>query len=331
MIQPQSLEELASLAAAGDRAALNALLNQVQHPMYRLSLRFLGHPADAQDATQEILIRLTTHLSTFEGRSSFTTWAYTIATRMLLRTRKRAVESSVVSAERFAEFLDAGLADRDFPAEAAEFRELIEEVRIRCTYGMLLSLTRPMRAAYLLGDVLGLTDQEGAEISGITPAAFRQRLSRSRRTLRSIIDGRCGLVDSSNPCRCERQIAASLDAGIMERSDKTFCRHPTMANLPGAGTALVSISQNLHSQNLRPKNDSSISLISDIQASPTDSKRPVTSKLESHGIDAEAFNKAADQIDRIVAIGSLYQRDRFAAPSEIWSQLQRAMPELLDA
>jgi RNA polymerase sigma factor (sigma-70 family) len=182
------MEELASLAAAGDRVALNALLTDVQHPMYRLALRFLGNPADAEDATQEILIHLTTHLSTFEGRSSFTTWAYTVATRMLLRTKARAVESSVVSADRFVEFLDAGVADRDFPAEAAEFRELSEEVRLRCTYGMLLTLSRPLRAAYLLGDVLGLTDQEGAEICEITPAAFRQRLSRSRRTL-PIADG----------------------------------------------------------------------------------------------------------------------------------------------
>jgi RNA polymerase sigma factor (sigma-70 family) len=280
MTNAPSLEELASLAAAGDRVALNALLRDVQHPMYRLSLRFLGNPADAQDATQEILIRLTTHLSTFEGRSSFTTWAYTIATRMLLRTKARAVESSVVSAERFAEFLDAGLADRDFPAEALEYRELCEEVRLRCTYGMLLTLARPMRAAYLLGDVLGMTDQEGAEICEITPVAFRQRLSRSRRTLRTIIDGRCGLVDAANSCRCGRQVAASLDAGLLERSDKAFCR-----------------------QRIRE---------------------------EVSMIDPELFARVADQIEDVVAIGSLYRRDRFAAPTVIWSQLHAAMPDLLD-
>ncbi len=274
-----SMEELASLAASGDRAALNALLSEVQHLVYRLSLRFLGNPADAQDATQEILIRLTTHLSTFEGRSSFTTWTYTIATRMLLRTKARAVESSVVSAERFAQFLDAGIADRDFPAEAAEYRELCEEVRLRCTYGMLLALSRPLRAAYLLGDVLGLTDQEGAEICEIAPAAFRQRLSRSRRTLRQIIDGRCGLINPTNGCSCGRQIAASLDAGLMDRSDRTFC-----------------------SQRIR---------------------------TELSVIDPESFERVADQIDDIVAIGSLYRRDRFAAPIDIWSQLRATMPDLL--
>ncbi len=275
------MEELASLGAAGDRVALNALLTDVQHPMYRLSLRFLGNPTDAEDATQEIRIRLTTHLSTFEGRSSFTTWAYTVATRMLLRTKARAVESSVVSADRFVEFLDAGVADRDFPAEAAEFRELSKEVRLRCTYGMLLTLSRPLRAVYLLGDVLGLTDQEGAEICEITPAAFRQRLSRSRRILRGIIDGRCGLINPANSCSCGRQIAASLNAGLMESSERGFCN------------------------------------------------QRIADELSS--IDPTLFERAADQIEDIVAIGNLYRSDRFAAPSSIWSQLHATMPDLLDA
>jgi RNA polymerase sigma factor (sigma-70 family) len=281
MSNPHSMEELAALAASGDRESLNQLLSEVQHPLYRLSLRFLGNPADAQDATQEILIRLMTRLSTFEGQSSFTTWAYTVATRMLLRTKARAVESSVVSADRFAEFLDAGLAQSDFPAEAVEYAELCEEVRLRCTYGMLLTLTRPMRAAYLLGDVLGLTDQEGAEICEISPAAFRQRLSRSRRTLRSIINGRCGLVNRTNSCRCGLQIAASLDAGLMVRTERGFC---SQAIRTGTST-----------------------------------------------IDPATFVKAADQIDDVVAIGSLYRRDRFAAPGEIWLALQATMPELIHA
>ena len=94
-----SIDELARRAADGDREALSALVRELQHPMYRLALRFLGHPDDAQDACQEILIRIVTRLGTFEGRSKFTTWAYTVAVRSLLRTRKRLVESSVQGAE----------------------------------------------------------------------------------------------------------------------------------------------------------------------------------------------------------------------------------------
>jgi RNA polymerase sigma factor (sigma-70 family) len=194
--------------------------------MYRLALRFLGHPDDAQDACQEILIRIVTHLGSFEGRSKFTTWAYTVAVRSLLRTRKRLVEASVQGAEAFAAFLDAGMGDLDPTLEEVEYRLLCEEVRISCTYGMLLCLSRPQRAAYLLADVLGLPDADGAEILGCTREAFRQRVSRARRTLRQVIDNRCGLIDPANPCRCGRQIASSQAAGILDRDRLPLAHHP---------------------------------------------------------------------------------------------------------
>ena len=60
-----TVDELAQRAADGDRSALSALVRELQHPMYRLALRFLGDPDDAEDACQEILIRIVTRLDTF--------------------------------------------------------------------------------------------------------------------------------------------------------------------------------------------------------------------------------------------------------------------------
>jgi RNA polymerase sigma factor (sigma-70 family) len=228
----RSLEHLASLAIAGDRDALSDLLAALQDPVYRHALKFLGHRADAEDATQEILIRITTRLSTFEGRSKITTWAYTIATRILMRTNRGRVEIAVGTVEDYQSFLDSNLDDHDFVAEEAEYRQLCEEVRISCTYGMLLCLTRPVRAAYLLGDILGIGDTDGAEICECSPAAFRQRLARGRRSLRSIIDNRCGLVDPTNPCSCGREVAGSLQAGIMQREQLTLHQHPRSQHNP---------------------------------------------------------------------------------------------------
>lgn len=236
-----SLNDLAAAAIDGDRDALTQLVRRVQHPLYQLALQFLGHPQDAQDATQEILIRL----ATFEGRAQFMTWAYTVATRQLLRTRKRLVESSVRGAGPFGELLDRGLAARDFTTDAAEYRVLCQEVRLSCTYGMLLCLTRPLRAAYLLGDVLGLPDVEGAVICEITPAAFRQRLSRARRTIRHVIDNRCGLVNPVNPCRCGRQIQSSLDLGILDRGHLTLAVHPRRPGDPAARRRLDTVADQI--------------------------------------------------------------------------------------
>ena len=271
-----SLDELARRAADGDRAALTELVREIQHPMYRLALRFLGNPDDAQDACQEILIRIVTRLGTFERRSKFSTWAYTVAVRSLLRTRKRLYESAVLGAEQFAPALDAGMGDVDPTLEEAEYRLLAEEVRISCTYGMLLCLPRPQRAAYVLADVLGLTDGEGAEILECSRAAFRQRVSRARRTLRFVIDNRCGLVDPANPCRCGRQIASGEAAGILDRARLPLARHP---------------------------------------------RQEIRVWIEP----------AAKQLDAVAAIGDLYRFDRFAAPTEVWSELQARFPELLNA
>lgn len=227
------LDRLARDAAGGDGSALGELCRELQHPIYRLALRMLSNPEDAEDATQEILVRVITNLASFEGRSKFMTWAYTIATRQLLRTRKRLVESSVRGAEFFAAAIDAGMgAAYEDAGSRAEYEELCAEVRISCTYGMLLCLSRPVRVAYILGDLMGMPDRDGAEVCGISRAAFRQRLARARKTMRSIIAGRCGLVREENPCRCGRQIESGLERGILDRGDPKFASHPRRDRRP---------------------------------------------------------------------------------------------------
>src|SRR5687768_5182080 len=204
------LNALARDATAGDRRALERLCESIQDLVYRLALRFFSDPDDAADATQEILIQVVTHLGGFEGRSRFTTWVYTIASRHLARTKTRRIESMVAGAEPFAEWLDTHIAPESYRADTeAEYRMLCEEVRISCTYGMLLTLSRDLRLAYILGDLLEMSDREGAEALEISPAAFRQRLVRARATVRPIIAGRCSVVDPGGSCSCDRQVAAS--------------------------------------------------------------------------------------------------------------------------
>jgi RNA polymerase sigma factor (sigma-70 family) len=229
-VDDPDLTQLAADAANGDRDALEVLCREMQHLIYRLSLRFYSSPADAEDVTQDILVKVITNLGSFEGRSKLTTWVYTIASRHLLASKQRNVESSVRGAEPFGEWLDQHLASEDFDAETElEFKELCSEVRLGCTHGMLLCLTRDVRIAYLLGDLMEFTDIEGADVLDISPAAFRQRLSRGRKTVRSVLKNRCGLLSDENPCRCSRQVQPSLDAGIMQRDNLTLTKHPGVA------------------------------------------------------------------------------------------------------
>ena len=88
----QTLEENAKRARQGDQRALEELVAQIQGKIYGLALRTLWHPEDARDATQEILLRVVTHLATFRGESRFSSWVYRIAANHLLRFRESRVE-----------------------------------------------------------------------------------------------------------------------------------------------------------------------------------------------------------------------------------------------
>src|SRR5262245_41690853 len=87
--------DLVSGAQAGSRDALERLITRHQAWIYNIVLRMLYWPNDAEDVTQEILIKLTTKLSTFEGRSSFRTWLYRIAVNHILNVKRSGIEDQL--------------------------------------------------------------------------------------------------------------------------------------------------------------------------------------------------------------------------------------------
>ena len=221
-----TLEEHARRAADGDPGSLEAVCRGVQDLVYRLALRFFSEPADAEDATQEVLVKVVTHIGQFDGRSKLTTWVYSIASRHLLRTARGRMEGTVAGAQAFGDWLDAHLQPEPDVADEVAYRQLCGDVRISCTYGMLQCLSREQRISYLLGDLIGLTDAEGAEALGISRAAYRKRLQRARETMRTVIANRCGLVSAANPCRCGGIVAASIDHGLLDPARPTWAGHP---------------------------------------------------------------------------------------------------------
>ncbi len=212
-----SEEELVEKARGGDRAALEALVTRLQGRIYNLAVRMLWHPADAEDATQEILVKVVTHLGDFRGQSRLSTWVWRIAANHLLTTRKRRAEQQALTFTEFARDLDQGLSDT-LPSVAAEVDErlLEEEVKIGCMQGMLLCLSREERAAYVLGEIFQVTDREGADIFDISPAAYRKRLSRARTAVRAFMQRKCGLVDPANACRCRRRVRPAIEKGRLD-------------------------------------------------------------------------------------------------------------------
>ncbi len=217
-------QQLVRVARDGSSDALDALVRRHQGFVYSIALRMLWDPQDAEDATQEILIKIVTGLSSFRGESAFRTWAYRIATNHVLNSKRSRAEKTVTGFDDFGIKIDE-LSDLDLAGEVAaeaERRVLAEETRVACLTGMLLCLDRAQRLTYILGEVFEVSDALGSEILGITRQNFRQRLARSRRQLYEFMRGKCGLVNSANPCRCARKTRGAIRAGIVDPKSLKF-------------------------------------------------------------------------------------------------------------
>jgi RNA polymerase sigma factor (sigma-70 family) len=226
--QTRELDALAARARNGDGVALTALIEGIQDDVYRLSLRMLWHPHDAEDAAQEVLFRIVTSISTFRGESSFRTWALRVASNHLLNVRRSRIEEQRMTFESFGQDLADGLVDVPAARSAEPDQRLLEEeVKIGCTRGMLLCLDREERLAYILGDVFELRSDEAGLVLDISPAAFRKRLSRARERLRSFMLAHCGLVSDRAACRCARRVTAAVERGRVDPDDLLFAGRGT--------------------------------------------------------------------------------------------------------
>lgn len=178
-----------SLAAlhAGDRAEFARVVDTYYEMIYRLAIRMLSNPQDAEDILQETFIKAYRNFINFDGRSSVSTWLYRIATNealMFLRRQHPDVTSIDDSFEN-----DDGLEkptyivdwcclpeDELMSAEAqAHLDEAVE------------SLPPNLRVVFVLRDIQGLSTRETAEVLNLTEVAVKTRLSRARFKLRELL------------------------------------------------------------------------------------------------------------------------------------------------
>lgn len=223
--EDQRDRELVEAARGGSSTALEELVRRHQAFLHNLAVRVLYAPQDAEDATQEILVKVVTKLDRFEGRSRFRTWLYRIAVNHLLNLQRTQREGRLTFAA-FGEGLDRA-SEEELPDRAqvpVDVRLLVEEARLGCTMAMLLCLDREQRLVYVLGEILGASDAIGAEVMDVGRDAFRQKLSRARRDLHGFMNEKCGLVNAGNSCRCEKKTRAFMRAGYVDPSNLLFAR-----------------------------------------------------------------------------------------------------------
>jgi RNA polymerase sigma factor (sigma-70 family) len=210
--------ELVENAKNGDRAALEKVVLRHQAWIYNIAIRMVFHPQDAEEVTQEVLVKVITKLSTFKGESKFRTWLYRIAANHVLNMKRRSAENKVSTFADYGAAIDH-TSELDLPDRKSvpvDLPVLVEEAKNGCTMGMLLCLDRKQRLIFTLGEILGASDAVGAEVLEMTAENFRQSLARARRDLHSFMNNQCGLVNQSNPCRCSKKTRGFIEHGHVD-------------------------------------------------------------------------------------------------------------------
>ncbi len=215
-------EQLVARVQGGDREALEELALRHQPWIHNLVVRMVWAADEADDLTQDILVRMVTGLAGFRGESRLRTWLYRIAVNRIFTHRQQRAAEPVTTFAEFSRDLD-DTPDMDPPdPHDLETQLLIEEAKILCTMAMLLCLDGRQRLVFILGEVFGVPDTVGAEVLESTPANFRQLLARARRDLYGFMAGKCGLVNTANPCRCARKMRGFIERGYMSADNRRF-------------------------------------------------------------------------------------------------------------
>ena len=176
------MEELIQKAIKGDESAFSTLVLRYQHQIYHIAYRFFGHQQDAEDATQNTIIKIYRSLQTYRKGSSFKNWVYTITMntcRDMMRKAKRTPSFSYDNEENMA-VLQIKTHDRednpeDFLMGKEEMAQLERAIR---------ELPEEYRSVIILREFSILSYEEIIEVLGISLGTVKSRIIRARKMLR---------------------------------------------------------------------------------------------------------------------------------------------------
>jgi RNA polymerase sigma-70 factor (ECF subfamily) len=185
-------EELIREAKSGSRSAFTSLVKRYEETVFRFSLKLCRDKEKAEEVLQDTFINVYRKLGSFDGKSKFSTWLYTIVTNNCLMKRRR---SKIQGLEEPLEVLDSPASSpdgrfahqimrwEDSPADillGKELHRLLDE--------SILKLPEIYRAVFILRDVEGKSNEETAEVLKISTEAAKSRLRRARAFLREQLD-----------------------------------------------------------------------------------------------------------------------------------------------
>jgi RNA polymerase sigma-70 factor (ECF subfamily) len=176
--------DLVRRAKRGDREAFSALVQRYQSRVVGVARALVHNPDDAVELGQETFIRAFQNLAGFEGRSSFSTWLYRIASNLAIDWRRRENRYVVAHGE------DAEKELRKIPSgEGDSFRALARDETSRKVREALKELTPEHREVILLREMEGISYEEISEILNCPKGTVMSRLHYARTHLRSLLKG----------------------------------------------------------------------------------------------------------------------------------------------
>jgi RNA polymerase sigma-70 factor (ECF subfamily) len=186
-------EGLIARLRAGEISAFEELVSEFQPLIYALTLRILGNPEDARDATQETFLKIYRHFAHFRGKSSLKTWVCKVAVNQARtsdrwwRRRRRDVTDSLDLApddeNRLGTLTAATLADETASPES----QTLSRERTREIQRALGEVKKDFRIAVVLRDIEGMTYEEIACILEISVGTVKSRIARGREMLREVL------------------------------------------------------------------------------------------------------------------------------------------------
>jgi RNA polymerase sigma-70 factor (ECF subfamily) len=238
----QADEQLLENARAGDKGALERLLERHQAQIYRFGMRMCRDPEDAKDVLQDTLLAMARGVHDFRGASSISTWLYAIARSHCIKRHRRS---------KFAPAPERSL-DTDAAHEARELRDptrspddALAGKQVASALEQAIARLEPAaREVLVLRDVEGLSAPEVAEVLGLTVQAVKSRLHRARLAVRESVAPLLGIPEAA-PAAGEKcpdvldLFASYIEGDISAEVCATMERHlQTCARCRGACDSL---------------------------------------------------------------------------------------------
>jgi RNA polymerase sigma-70 factor (ECF subfamily) len=208
------IEQAILLLKRGDADAMGKAVALLQRSVFAFSMRVCGQRQDAEDTTQEVLVKSLPYLAKFDSSKALAVWLYTVAKNRCLMSRRKSKFAPKVELS-----LEELMPDRDdFERLDGRISVSPEGAAIRGEQGQRLreairSLPPHYRIVLVLRDMEGLTDEEVAEITGLRQGTIRVRLHRARLFVRKELAKLGGSKKNGVARRAHRSVEAPSRTG----------------------------------------------------------------------------------------------------------------------